>query len=941
MVMYAAIFFSGAIALTFQVVWQKYLSFLVGSEARSISLVVAVFLLGLAAGYRFWGNVTERSLSRRTILKLVGYIELGIAGYAIIFASLFAVVRNMSYAAPDWLVVDLAMTALLLFIPTFLMGASIPLLTAAIPHHVDEVNYCHSRVYGINTLGACVGAMVGGFYMLPTFGLPMSLLIGAACNIVVAMVFLANRVDGPMHKAQTMPSIPNQFGAGGIYLFVFVTGAVSIASEVLFIRIVGLSIGSGHYVFPMVLGVVILGLAIGSLSLRRSGVTSQRVFTELLTLSALLTVVYFTIPHWPYWLSHVRVSLVSIPSNYVVYHTAVVVFLMLILLPVVIPMGRLLPIGYALISKTASDYGMMCGRVYFINTIGTVIGAVGLGYTMFHLFELPMIFKINIMLVLILTAYLYMKHQHHRAAAVCAVLAAVALVLPSWNRSHHEFGIFRNTMVQPYHFSGVFSLPSLFEGQTLYFGDDPSATVTVTETPVLHEATGQPLPSRSIIVNGKSDGNTISDYSNMVLTGLLPYLHAPADSQLDAVVVGLGTGMTSGAVSIGEDVRSVTTLEISSGVIDAFDHFEEASFKLQQSGKSTIVKTDAFRFFARTQQTFDLIVSEPSNPWVVGTENLFTADFYQLASRVMNDGAMLFQWVHIYEMSDEVFLGIVRNIADEFGHVAMFKIGLGDVGILASHHPIQETHMQRRLAEPAVREALQPMVLDGESPIRLLRRYHDRELRAIALNSFQPPHSLDFPWLGHRAGLARFLGRMVDIDRLLAPEIARHVAVADQWHADALQWLHEQYDHWQPRCVNPTGHSTMFVCAEVVSLYEHQQQLAEPVTLESAAEHLEAYRELRSRQFVEPNLPLLHTLRDQLLADGSSMRVEARRRIAALLAREYAYEWHWQTAADFVSACRAQGILSDDEFELLRLDLRMIREYTQTLVQSLDEMGLR
>lgn len=935
MLMYVAVFFSGLVALTFQVVWQKYLSFLVGSEARSISLVVAVFLFGLATGYRYWGNFTSRELSRHTILKLVAYIELGIAVYAMAFPRLFEVVKAISYSSPDWLVVDLGITLLLLFVPTFLMGASIPLLTSALPETSHEVNYCHSRIYGINTLGAFVGAFFGGFYMVPNYGLSLTMLLGAAANVAVAMVFLFNAVEGPMRKAEPIPSIPNRFGTVGIYLFVFTTGAVSIAYELLFIRILGLSLGSGHYIFPIVLGVVILGLAIGSLSLRRGSVTGNRVFVELITLSVLLSILYFTIPHWPYWLSHIRVLLLTHPFNYPVFMGLSTLFVALFLLPVVIPMGRLLPIGYSLVDKDSSDYGRVCGRIYFVNTFGTVFGAVGLGYAMFHLLDLEQLFKLNIALVILLTAFLFTRKGNWSTAGLFVLLAVGVFALPPWNRSLHEFGMFRIHMPGPDHFRGVFHLPQQ-GAETLYFRDDPSATVTVNEG--THQtSTGETVTSRSIIVNGKSDGNTIGDYSNMVLTGLLPYLYAPKSSDLDAVVIGLGTGMTSGVLAATEDVRSVTTLEISHAVIEAYPLFDESTFHLSMNEKSRIVHTDAFRYFARSHDKYDIIVSEPSNPWVVGVENLFTREYYELVGRVMNEDAIFFQWVQLYEMDEDVFKAIIDNVVSAFAHVALYTIGPGDVGIVASQSPLAHPHLERRLGQPMVARALRPMALD-DGPLHLLRLYDTHQLKMIAAANVLPPHTLDRSWLGHRAGRARFMVRTVRAGGALPSELGRHVAVDEQWREWVLRWLDEESEQWQQRCALPVrAHSAEFVCGLVELLREYLDLLNQPLKADTIARQLEAYSTLRERGLLDVNPQFLAQAADFTISNWLSLPVAHRQRMIELIVYELSHEWLWQDAVNVVDVLHRTRILEDHHREAFLKGIQRKKEHTEWLVERYQE----
>ena len=784
-VIYLGTFISGGAALIFQVVWQRYLSFLVGSEARSISLVVAVFLFGLAAGYRFWGNITERQLSRKALLKIVGFVELGIAAYGLAFPHYFALIKELAYNGPDWLIFDLLLSALLLFVPTFLMGASIPVLTAAVPVDPDEVNYCHSRIYGVNTLGAFLGALIAGLYLVPTYGLAMSLVIGAVLEAIVGLVFIFNTLQGPSHKAEDIPLIPNTFGSGGIYLFVFTVGAVSIGLEVLFTRVVALTIGPSQVVFPIVVGVVILGLAIGSLSLRRTTMKASRVPYELIKLSAILAVLYLTVPFWPYWVSHVRVSLAVIPSNYVVYLFCVVAFVSIMLLPLMIPMGRLLPLGYALIDKNRDDYGKVCGRVYFCNTLGTVAGAVGIGYLLFLVFNLPALFKVSMAMLLVLAAVLSLRSRRRQLAMACLIGAAAGFLLPEWNRLSHVAGVYRYAGVRDFHFQGLFYIPP--PGDELSVGllrDDPSATIAAYSVKDIDSDIAGVPASKSIAVNGKSDGNTIGDYSNMVLAGMLPYLFSPRQSGINAAVVGLGTGMTAGALASLPDVQSVTTLEISRGVIQASPFFDDGDFNLSTNPKSHIIQTDAFRFFARGKQKFDIIASEPSNPWVVGVENLFTPEYYALADRALNDGGVLCQWIQMYSTTDEIFGSICANVSAQFEHVSLFIMGAQDVGIVASHEPFIHPHLQRRMEQAEVRRALFPMAIDDPAILTLLQAYETTQLLTVAQESGIRPHSVEFPWIGHAAAKAFFLRQSHNLNAEVLEEFGRHLEFSPERRAE-------------------------------------------------------------------------------------------------------------------------------------------------------------
>lgn len=937
----AAVFTSGAVALIFQVVWQRYLAFLVGSEARSISLVVAVFLLGLAAGYGFWGQATARSSSRRELVRWTGYAELAIGAWAAAFPFLFGLLRTSTGALPDWLALDLALTAALLFFPTFLMGASIPLLTAALPDTMDEVHYCHSRIYGINTLGAFAGAFLGGLVLIPALGLRGSLFLGVLLNLLVALAFIANPLPGRPQQPEEIPVVPNRFGTTGILAFVFVTGSVSIAFEVLMMRVLSLAVGSGQYVFPVVVGAVILGLGIGSLSLRRRGMGGTRVAVEVLAGAALLVVVAATVPYWAYWLSHVRVSLTSIPSNYDVFIVAVAAFVTLVLVPVYLLFGRMLPMGYALLRKDRHDYGARCGRIYLCNTLGTVFGSVILGHLLLDLLGLEIVVRLNIAILLGLGAFLLGRERGPRWAVAAAAPLVLLAVLPSWRLEQAAPNLFRDRSVQSYHFQGFLAAPRIRDAsQILFHRDDSNLSVVVyqQETAVTGPD-GRPVVARSIAVNHKTDGSTLHDYSNMVLSGTIPYFYAPGRGDLRALVVGLGTGMTSGVAGAARDIGKVVTVEISPSVLQALPLFDRHTFFLSRNPKSALVQADAFRYLARGGEEFDLIISEPSNPWVAGIENLFTPEYYTLVRRRLAADGVFFQWVQSYETTPEVLAGVVRNFVDQFPHARLFAISGIDIGLLGSATPLWPGNLTRRLAEPDIQTALEPIGATDAARLELLAQLDARALRGIAASLHRDRHDMEFPWLGRTADRARFVGSEVDFLGPLPGSVVRD-AIADPWRAEALLRVVAEFPSARGHLCGDyvQEHSAGLLCALFSTLSAQYLHLAEgPVSLPTTAPWLAARGALRDRGLTPPNLPALRQvelgIRRQALAATPQQVQEAVTALVAELGAEGQWDWARAVVAEYADT----GVLAPPVARALRSGL----EHQQTLFRLTDAPGRR
>ena len=187
---YFATVATGFASLCAQVAWQKYLTILVGSDTRSISLVVAIFLTGLALGYYVFGKITEKQWNRFHLLKIYGYVELATAVYISVFYIYFEFLKQLSFNSPAYLLLDILISLLALFLPTFLMGASLPVLTAVLPKESKEINACHFKIYGWNTLGAFLGVLFSGFYLLPSFGLAVTLIIAGGINLIAALIFM-------------------------------------------------------------------------------------------------------------------------------------------------------------------------------------------------------------------------------------------------------------------------------------------------------------------------------------------------------------------------------------------------------------------------------------------------------------------------------------------------------------------------------------------------------------------------------------------------------------------------------------------------------------------------------------------------------------------------------------------------------------------------------
>ena len=834
---YLSTILTGFAALCAQVIWQRYLAILVGSEARSLTLVVAVFLAGLAAGYYVFGLITERKQwSRRLLLKFYGYTELITAFYIGFFCVYFNFLKTISFHSPSYFIIDILISFLALLLPTFLMGASIPILTATLPDNSQEINTIHAKVYGWNTLGACLGTLVSGFYLLPVFGLDHSLILAGIINLFASLVFIKNPLKGDVHKQEQLPVIPSALSNRFYLIFTFLTGAIIISFEVFFVRILHLSTdGARVYNFPLILAIFIGGLALGSLSISKHKISVRHLIQQLLNTICLLGFLFWVMPYWPIWFSNIRSSLGFMSSDYIVFQIFIFVFLVIFLFPAVFCMGQLLPLVYALLKKNKKNYGRVCGYLYFCNTLGTAVGAIGIGYLSLYIFNIDHLFKINIYMLIFLAFIIafFEKKKGYITALTCFGLVFVFLPI-GWNRTEYYPSYIHKNKSHVPTYKEWFFLPrsEVKDEELVYFKDGPNTTVLVHKHFRIKETDleldfNPVLPfyrkkyfSYSLKTNGKGDGSIIGEFSTFFLVSGLAYLFAPSQSEsLSAAVVGLGTGISTAVFSQLEAIKEVKVLEISPKVIKGISLApSHLNFEIFHNKKVNIIEIDAFKYFTKTRKKFDIIISQPSNLWVVGVENLFSQDFYQLARKSLSQDGILGQWLQNYGIDEHTLKMILRTLKSVFPYTELYKIGPKDMLILASQKPLDHNVSDKRFFNPFLNAIFKSFGIYDKKDISLTRIFSSSQYEQImSFNSKDGDiHSLTKPKLSYLVDKTFFLTQDSDPFDIM-PAFIKEDRGSERREKIKSFHRYKKYspDMWKERC--PDLISFHFLC-----VYMHQ-----------------------------------------------------------------------------------------------------------------------
>lgn len=768
---YSVIFVTGLCSLVYQVIWQRYLALMLGSEARSSTLIICIFLAGLGMGYSFFGDLSKRIKNRKKLLQLYGGVELLTGLYAIIFNLYFQLLFDSSFLISQGFIWQFIMACLLILLPSFLMGATVPVMTTVMPDHLNQISTIHARIYGINTIGAFIGTLLGGPLLVFYFGMDRGLIIAGLANVIVAAIYLFNNLEGTSAKAidQTENKIDEirYLDSRKIVTMSFISGLSVLALEMIWMRYWTLVTGPSAFIFPFVVSVFVLGIGAGSLFIKE---ISQRYLKKQLFMSLfLISLSYVLFPYLPIWMSNTRVVLISHPVTFNIFIVLSYFILMIFIFPLAFSLGRILPLSYGLLDKDHQYYGRQCAFVYFLNTAGTFIGALFFGYFLLMWFDLFTLYKMVGLILLGVTVSGFKKSLSYKEMAISVIILLVLSVLPM-NRSAIDSGMFRNNQISELNFQGLFNLKPFYEKDKskIYLEDGPNVSVWVHKMPV------GDLKAHSLIVNGKSDSSTLYDYPTISLLALYPYLIAPWE-KMNAALVGLGTGLTAIHMGNFSRIDKLDVIEVSQEVLNAQKSISHYNGHYFNNRKINTHIVDAFTYFKGKNHQYEIIISEPPNPWVNGVENLFTDYYYKMIKKALKQDGIFTQWVQVYEFTPKLLTTILKNIQNNFQYIRVINSTTGDLGIIGS-----DSDVIYRSADPKISPELEVMNIlsNNNLPVASLDLFdvwNESDLKYLVFTQESYDHQILHPQLSVPAYRSLFLKQSIDILNLVDSVIARRI----------------------------------------------------------------------------------------------------------------------------------------------------------------------
>ena len=680
---------SGCAALIYQVVWLERLALAIGSSAPSLGVVLATFMGGLGLG----SLLASRARAGVSPLRRYALIELALGVLGLL--ALFGIpLLGGAYAAlaggGAWsLGVRLLVAAVALLPATLLMGATLPIvapLVGAGPRGAAWLGW----FYAANTAGGMLGAVVAAFYLLRVHDAYVATYVAAALNLGVAAAasILARRQGAaPATAVEAPASTARVGGVGTIYAAAGVSGMTALAGEVLWTRHLSLLLGGTVYTFALILAVLLLGLGAGSAAGAAAG---KRVDARLALAScqALLAIamaagtyaVARSLPFWP-----VDVTLPTTAAAALQLDLLRVTY---VVLPAALLWGASFPLALAALARAGEEPRRGIGRLYAANTAGAIVGALAATFVLVVLVgsqraQQLMILASAAAAVLLLVRYRGFEARGlQRAAGLAALCAAAALAVPALPPEFVAYGRFLPTR-------GL-------NANVVYVGEGVTASIAVTEEPdgtlTYHNA-------------GKTQASTYPQ--DMRLQRMLGHLTTLVPTEpRDVLVIGLGAGITAGAVSLDPEVERIVVAELEPLVPTvAAEFFDGPNYYVVNNDKVEIHVDDGRHLLATTAERFDAITSDPLDPWVKGAAALYTREFWQLCKARLNDGGVVTVFVQLYETTEDAVRSELATFLDVFPNGAVFANtveGMGYDVVLVGRNgdePIDVARLTHRLED--------------------------------------------------------------------------------------------------------------------------------------------------------------------------------------------------------------------------------------------------
>jgi spermidine synthase len=684
---YMLFFLSGFTALVYEVAWLNRIELLMGHTIYTLTAVISAYLSGLALGSLYSKTFIKKGVNTFHVYLV---FELLIGIYGLFFYPLINITESLYgfFISSDQIplaalsIIQFCFTFLLILIPTTLMGTTLPLLSHHLFKTKEELSTNISSLYGINTLGAFFGCMLAGYFILPSIGYFKTILLCALINLFIFLLATNYIESFKFPKWRDFFNFKNFYKQNilkserFLLLVIFIAGFSSISMQILWNRYASLLFGASVYIFSLITGIVLLGIYLGSILSNKllTKVNHEKNLLSILFISGILLLLG----------SHIFASsgiLVhnlhqNFQVNFIGYCIFQFILSFLCLIPGATLLGALFPYSLSLYLKNKDDGAQGVAYAYALNILGVIIGSIIISFVVIPMIGIEGLKNLTPFIILLTPLYYFTVRNKSIYAAITLILFSILIIkiVPNVEKELLTQGYFYNrikkTSDKELLKRGFLNWSSRHKSKRhklIDYKDDVHATVSIHKHYKKSDQTW-------FKINGKVDGNTSpNDLTTVRMIALAPLL-IRSDYQ-DILTIGLGTGETANLTADFPQMKTSDVVELSSAQIDfSKKYYKKYSSSIWSDKRFKVFNRDGREYLEHTKKKYDLIISEPSNPWQNGVGNLFTYEFFQTVSKRLKPKGVASIWLHLYGLECDAIESAALAAAKSFKYMAILKV---------------------------------------------------------------------------------------------------------------------------------------------------------------------------------------------------------------------------------------------------------------------------
>lgn len=661
-IVFILFFFSGMSGLIYQIVWTRMLVLIFGNTMLATSTVLSAFMAGLAAGSYVFGKFADKR--PRGLLRVYALLEAGVGVYALLFPLLLSVVgpiytslyQSLTGSLVAVNLVRFSICFVLIVVPTFLMGATLPVLIKRFVKGTQTIGRHVGLLYGLNTTGAVVGSVICGFLFLKLLGMQMATLVAVGINLLVALLAWVlgkeninasepgknpdEKLNVKKDKAETFPPEYSSAAVKAVLMGIGISGFCALAYELFWTRMLNLFFHNTVYSFTTILAAFLTGIALGSL-----------VYSKFLSRIANKIRLFIIVEIGIGFFAYITPFIFNLLYNPVFSKSAgayTILQAVVIMIAPTILMGIALPLAVQICQRGPKREGDSVGTVYAVNTIGSILGAFTAGFVF-----LP-----------------HLGIQKSVAVVVgfnlLAALLALITTSRNWLRWFYGFS-----------FSGLLVILIIIAPTTifrsLYQKKQPTADLSYYKEGKIANVVVYDFYKngyKDLYLNGIEEASSRLWHVQLFkMLGALPVVvHAQPD---DALMIAFGAGMSAGACI--DLVNHFECAELNHDIFEEADYFKTENRDVIHNPKLNMIFNDGRNYLLLAPKKYSLIISDATNPLTFDSWTLYTKEFYELCKQKLKPGGVFCQWVPIPLPSDAIKV-ILKTFKTVFPHTSFWVI---------------------------------------------------------------------------------------------------------------------------------------------------------------------------------------------------------------------------------------------------------------------------